>query len=155
MNYQVVPIKGRMMMSPIKEQIINENQTFGWSPTQTLADFENEHSEYYCLLNQEELIGYIALHHILDEATINMVYIKKDARKKGLATHLLNYVLEQLRHRDFEHLFLEVRASNTPAIKIYERAEFEPLVVRKNYYQNPTEDAWIMQKKLSKGAHHD
>lgn len=151
MECQVVAIKGRMMMSPIKEQIVAENQTFGWTDEQTLADFANEHSEYYCLMSEKSLIGYVGLHHILDEATINMIYIQPKYRQKGLATSLLNYVLEQLAYRAIRHLFLEVRESNHSAIKLYRRAGFERLISRQNYYQNPTENAIIMQKKIEEG----
>ena len=45
-------------------------------------------------------------------------------------------------------LYLEVRASNTPAISCYEKNAWETIGTRKNYYKNPTEDAVLMHKQL-------
>ncbi|MBK0347294.1 ribosomal protein S18-alanine N-acetyltransferase [Aerococcaceae bacterium zg-ZJ1578] len=148
MEYKVVPIKGRQMMSPIKEQIVSFNQTFGWSVEQSEADFANEHSEYYCLVDKDVVLGYISLHHVLDEVSINHVFIHTDYRKQGLASALVAFVIEQLAYRQVKHLFLEVRAKNEVAIRLYETSGFELLGRRKNYYQNPVEDALIYQKKV-------
>ncbi|MBS4462076.1 ribosomal protein S18-alanine N-acetyltransferase [Aerococcaceae bacterium zg-B36] len=148
MEYKVVPIKGRQMMSPIKEQIVSFNQTFGWSAEQSEADFVNEHSEYYCLVDKDVVLGYISLHHVLDEVSINHVFIHTDYRKQGLASALVAFVIEQLAYRQVKHLFLEVRSKNEAAIRLYESSGFELLGRRKNYYQNPVEDALIYQKKV-------
>ena len=43
---------------------------------------------------------------------------------------------------------MEVRASNAPAITLYEKLDFKPIGLRKNYYRNPKEDALILQKEL-------
>lgn len=152
MQYHVVPIKGKLMLSPIKEQVMTANEIFGWNYDQTLADFNNDYSEYYCMVVEERLIGYIGLHHILDEASINQVFIQPEYRGHHLATELLQFVLEQLHYRQIKHVFLEVRASNLPAIRLYQQANFELLTKRKNYYHAPVEDALIFQKSLSKGA---
>lgn len=146
--YHVVPIRGRAMLSPIKEQVLVANKTFSWSEQQSLEDMDNPHSEYYCLMDKERLLGYVGLHHILDEVNLNMVYVEPDFRNRGLASQLLTFTLEQLRHRGVKHLFLEVRKSNANAIKLYERVGFVTLIIRSKYYQNPIEDALIMQLKL-------
>ena len=49
---------------------------------------------------------------------------------------------------DTEEIFLEVRESYTPAIKLYEKCGFERLSVRKNFYSNPTENAIVMRKRM-------
>lgn len=150
MSYKVVAIKGTFMMSPIKEQIIEANQTFGWSPAQTVADFANDVSEYYCLVDKEKLLGFVSLHHILSEVSINTVYIEPSKCRQGLATALLDYVLVQLKARNVQSLFLEVRTSNQGAIRLYQNAGFETIATRKNYYQHPIEDALILQLSLVK-----
>ena len=48
-----------------------------------------------------------------------------------------------------ERIFLEVRVSNTPAIALYEKMRFENLGIRKNFYDHPREDAYIMSCELS------
>lgn len=148
MNLTVVPIKGKQMISPIKEQLMTANQAFGWNEQQTMDDFNNDFSEYYCLMKQETLIGFIGLHHLFDEVSINTVFIDPQWRKQQLASYLLAYVLEQLQYRQVKHVFLEVRASNEAAIKLYRRQHFQLLTTRKEYYQFPKEDAFIFQKLL-------
>lgn len=150
MTFHVVPIKGQMMISPLKEQIINANQDFGWTPDQTASDFKNAYSEYYCLVEKEILLGYIGLHRLGEEATINMIYIRPKDRGKGLGKQLLAFTLDQLQARQVHHLFLEVRASNRPAIGLYRGAGFDTLTIRKAYYRQPVEDALIMQLNLRK-----
>jgi ribosomal-protein-alanine N-acetyltransferase len=56
---------------------------------------------------------------------------------------------DQLRNKGSICLVLEVRASNDPAIKLYEKLEFAQIGRRKNYYRNPKEDAIIMRKEWS------
>lgn len=152
MELKVVPIKGNVMLSPIKEQLIEANRAFRWNAQQTLADFDNEHSEYYCLVNKEILVGYIGLHKIFDEVSINTVWIKETMRKQKLATMLLQFVLEQLHYRKIQSIFLEVRASNEAAIRLYQKFDFMLITRRKDYYQHPLEDALIFQKILEKGV---
>lgn len=143
-----------MMISPIKEQIVEASKIFGWRENQTLEDFNNDFSEYYCLVDQEQLIGYVAIHHIFDEVSINQVFIDDKVRNKGLGTELLEFVLNQLSARGVINVFLEVRESNLAALKIYEKVKFDIITKRKNYYKDPQEDAIILQKILKKGEQH-
>lgn len=150
MEYHVVPIKGTQMLSPIKEQVIAANENFGWTVQQSLSDFQNEQSEYYCLVEKENLLGYLGLHRFLDEASINMVYIAPPNRQRGLALSLVIFTIDQLAARGVKHLFLEVRVSNQAAINLYSKAGFIAITQRKNYYNHPVEDALIMQKQVMK-----
>ena len=49
---------------------------------------------------------------------------------------------------NINEIFLEVRASNEPAIKLYSSFGYEQIAVRKRFYSNPIEDAIIMKKKV-------
>ena len=155
MEYKVVPIKGQRMISPIKEQVIEKARAFGWQPHQVEGDLNHPFSEYYCLMHAKELMGFVALHHIFEEAAINLVYIDPAYRQKGLGTSLLQFVEDQLRARGLENIFLEVRKSNFPAQKLYEKNHYQYLTTRKNYYNHPPEDAIIYQKSLGKGVTYD
>jgi ribosomal-protein-alanine N-acetyltransferase len=67
---------------------------------------------------------------------------------KGLGFKLLDASLAMLKNNPVQ-IFLEVRESNTPAIKLYEKADFHQIDLRKNYYPNPDgskEHAIIMVK---------
>lgn len=150
MDVKVVPFRGLLVPDVLRAQIIAGNQAaFGWTAAMTEADFTNPQSEYYVMLEaRDQLLAYVSLHHIFDEATINTVYVEPAWRQVGLGARLMDFVLEQLAARDILNLFLEVRALNVPARALYKRAGFEELVVRKGYYHDPADDAVIMQKRL-------
>lgn len=154
LNLKVIPFHGAELTDVLRAQLITANQAeFAWSAAMSEADFANEHAEYYVMVRGlDELVAYVSLHHILDEATINTVYVAPEWRQYGLGTRLLAFVLEQLEARAILNLFLEVRADNTAARALYSGAGFDELVVRHGYYHAPTDDAIIMQKQLVRKA---
>lgn len=154
LNLKVIPFHGAELTDVLRAQLITANQAeFAWSAAMSEADFANEHAEYYVMVRGlDELVAYVSLHHILDEATINTVYVTPDWRQYGLGTRLLAFVLEQLEARAIFNLFLEVRAGNTAARALYTGAGFDELVVRRGYYHAPSDDAIIMQKQLVRGT---
>lgn len=70
-------------------------------------------------------------------------------RGRGVATLLLDHVLERARQEKLGALFLEVRTSNARALELYRRRGFEQVGVRPSYYRNPTEDARILRLDLT------
>ena len=154
LNLKVIPFHGAELTDVLRAQLITANQAeFAWSAAMSEADFANEHAEYYVMVRGlDELVAYVSLRHILDEATINTVYVTPDWRQYGLGTRLLAFVLEQLEARAILNLFLEVRAGNTAARALYTGAGFDELVVRRGYYHAPSDDAIIMQKQLVRGT---
>ncbi|HEU4611698.1 MAG TPA: ribosomal protein S18-alanine N-acetyltransferase [Kofleriaceae bacterium] len=81
--------------------------------------------------------------HILALAT------HPDYRGRGIARQLLDHVLDVARQTGCSLATLEVRRSNVPAIKLYERAGFKTVHVRARYYQDDDEDALVMLRGLS------
>lgn len=154
LNLKVIPFRGIELPEVLRAQIIEANQaTFAWSAAMSEADFANQQAEYYVMVHErDELLAYVSLHHVLDEATINTVYVKPAWRQLGLGLRLFNFVLDQLAAREILNLFLEVRAGNAPARALYVAAGFEELVVRRGYYSKPADDAVIMQKRLANVA---
>ena len=65
-------------------------------------------------------------------------------RRRGIARMLVEELIRQL---DAYQLSLEVRASNAPAIALYEALGFHQVGLRRNYYRNPKEDALILRKE--------
>ena len=142
-HYQVVPFTGAQLPEAFRQVIIEGNQALHWNEAQSRDDFQLDQAEYYLLLD------HVGLHHVLDEATLNLVYIRPDLRGQGLGRQLLDFVLNQLAPRGIRHVFLEVRQANAAALGLYQQAGFETLIVRPRYYQDPVDDAVIMQKMLS------
>ena len=95
-----------------------------------------------------EVVGFCILQPVLDEANLLLMAIDPSQQGKGLGYHLLEESIQLLKNNPVQ-IFLEVRESNTPAIKLYEKAGFHQIDLRKNYYPNPDgsrEHAIIMVK---------
>lgn len=69
-------------------------------------------------------------------------------RGRGLASWFLDALLAEIRERGVRTLFLEVRASNEPALRLYRTIGFQEVGRRSGYYTHPPEDALIMLKEL-------
>ncbi len=87
--------------------------------------------------------GFLTAQQIADSADINNVAVHPDKRRQSVGSLLLKEFLAMM--EDSVQIFLEVRASNIPAIGLYEAHGFRRVGMRKRYYTNPTEDAIIMQ----------
>ena len=73
--------------------------------------------------------------------------MNKEHLKKGIATLLLNTLEKELKAKQTESIFLEVRTSNIPAINLYTKLNYNKISTRTKYYDN-LEDANIMKKDL-------
>ena len=102
-------------------------------------------SNYLVVIDGDRnLVGYCGYYSVLDEAEITNVAIAPCYRKKGYAKLMLIELIEQAKSNGIRTVVLEVRFSNTDAIGLYERLGFQKLGVRKNFYEQPKEDAIIM-----------
>jgi [ribosomal protein S18]-alanine N-acetyltransferase len=83
-----------------------------------------------------------------DQAHINNLAVLPELRGRGLGTQLLAAIIAEAAHLGATMLTLEVRASNKPALQLYQKAGFRQYGVRKNYYTKPVEDALILSFML-------
>ena len=98
--------------------------------------------------NPQQVIGYGGFWIVFDEAHITNIAIKSDFRGHRLG-HLLMETMQQIaRLKGAERMTLEVRVSNTNALKLYHRLNFKEEGVRKRYYSDNNEDALIMWCEL-------
>lgn len=98
----------------------------------------------WTLLVGEEIAGYIFYHGFGDEMVIINVAVKPCYQGSGLGDFMLRTSLEMMKETGVTRFFLDVRVSNTPARKLYEKYGFVSLGIRKNYYSHPEEDAIVM-----------
>jgi [ribosomal protein S18]-alanine N-acetyltransferase len=98
----------------------------------------------------KRLSGYIAARINADELHINNIGVRAEARRRGLGIALLNLALDIGASCGAHLAVLEVRAGNTAAQTLYERAGFRLVGERRNYYKSPVENALIMTKPLSR-----
>jgi ribosomal-protein-alanine N-acetyltransferase len=92
------------------------------------------------------LVGYLIISRYADAWHVMNVAVHEDYRGQGIATRLLNRLFELTAGDDRRGYTLEVRVSNSGAIKLYERLGFVPRGIRRGYYTDNREDALIMWK---------
>jgi ribosomal-protein-alanine N-acetyltransferase len=80
------------------------------------------------------------------EAYIQTIAVAPQAQRHGIGEALLVELLEEADRRRCDHVDLEVRADNRPAITLYERHGFAPIAVRRGYYQPSGADAVVMRR---------
>lgn len=104
--------------------------------------------------NGDTMIGFYIGEKAGPDFTLMDICVAPSEQGKGIAKQLLSQFIEYGEQQNAENLFLEVRESNTPAIKLYENAGFIEMSVRKNYYpsdnlaKNGFEDAILMGMAL-------
>ena len=90
-------------------------------------------------------MGALLTQNICPEFEVLRIATHPDYRKRGVAKALLSAHTETAKQKGYTKGFLEVRESNTPAKAFYQNAGYLSTGRRKNYYQNPTEDAILME----------
>lgn len=91
-----------------------------------------------------EIVGYIGMYVSFGEGEITNVAVRESARGKGTGVALVSAVQRLASEKEINRIVLEVRASNAPAIHVYEKMGFVKLGIRKDFYEFPREDADIM-----------
>ncbi len=95
-------------------------------------------------------IGYCGIYLSADEGEITNVAVRPDHRKQGIADAILIEMLSESQKRGAQTIYLEVRESNLPAQKLYEKHGFVSCGIRKNFYRKPTEHAIVMSYDLTR-----
>lgn len=118
-----------------------------WSEKSVGEELQNELSLWLVAMEGERLAGYVGSQTVLGETDMMNVAVDPDFRRQGLGNKLIQSLIEQLKAGGSHCLTLEVRASNTPAIALYEKLGFQEIGRRPKYYRNPREDALILRKE--------
>jgi ribosomal-protein-alanine N-acetyltransferase len=99
-----------------------------------------------------DLIGYVINSRYVDAWHIMNVAVAPDHQRRGVATRLLERLIELTRGDERRGYTLEVRVSNEAAIRLYEQLGFEPRGIRRGYYTDNREDALIMWRDAAISA---
>ena len=118
-----------------------------WSEKSVASELNNPLSLWLVAQEGERLAGYVGSQTVLDETDMMNIAVHPDYRRCGVARQLVEELVAGLKRRGSRCLTLEVRASNDPARKLYEKLGFQQIGLRKNYYRNPREDALILRKE--------
>lgn len=112
-----------------------------WSDASLLREISNPISVFLTARIGEALCGYVSAQTVAGECYIGNVAVDPSFRRRGVAEKLLSVLIGRMRSAGFEFVTLEVRVSNVPAVRLYEKLGFVPVGYRKNYYSAPVEDA--------------
>ena len=123
-----------------------ERQNFSepWPDIAVRGELTNKLALWLVAVEDGEVVGYVGSQTVLQEADMMNIAVADAHRRRGIARMLVEELIRQL---DAYQLTLEVRASNTPAIALYEKMGFGQVGLRKNYYRKPKEDALILRKE--------
>ncbi|MBP2196391.1 ribosomal protein S18-alanine N-acetyltransferase [Pantoea cypripedii] len=129
--------------------IERRSHAFPWSE-QTFASNQGERFLNLRFAAEGKLVAFAITQVVLDEASLFNIAVDPDFQRRGYARQLLQHLIAELEKRDVMTLWLEVRASNLPAIALYEQLEFHQVSRRPNYYPTASgrEDAIIMALTL-------
>ena len=119
-----------------------------WSERSIASELDNRLSFWLVAVDDDRVVGYVGSQSVLGETDMMNIAVHPDCRRLGIAEQLVRSLVDALKEKGNHGLMLEVRVSNEPARKLYEKLGFSQVGLRKNYYRNPREDALILRKEL-------
>lgn len=136
----------RMTEEDLAEVIVIERDSFSdpWREEDFRSSLQDEKNGYLVAVIDGHVVGYCGCWGIAGEGDIYNVAVKKEFRRQHIGEKLLRTLIETSVARGITSFTLEVRASNTAAISLYQSLGFEPAGIRKDFYSKPKEDAVIM-----------
>ena len=133
---------------PAVERIEQTCFSDAWSEKLLSDMLESEWDEAWVLADKKNsVIGYANFRFLAGEGELMRIAVLPEYRGHGESKKLMDRLEISAKEKEAPDLTLEVRAGNTPAINLYKSYGFQAEAVRKNYYQNPVEDALIMWKR--------
>ena len=132
------------------EQVLPiEDDLFGaekWSPGMFWNELAQRHF-YLVAMDEEEIAGYAGL-AVIDpsEAWVQNIAVRRQSQRHGVGRQLLEALLAEAKRRAVTRTLLEVAVDNAPAQRLYATYDFEPVGLRRGYYQPSNTDALVMMR---------
>ena len=114
-----------------------------WSAAALAEELDNPPAVFLAAVEGEDVLGYVGMHHVVDEGFITNVAVSPEARRRGVARALLAALAAYGREHGLYRITLEVRVSNAAARGLYESEGYRLDGIRPKFYSHPTEDAAI------------
>lgn len=123
--------------------------TSSWNKSDFLYEIlENQFSFNFVLENDDIIVGYVGVWLIYEQSQITTIGVDPHYQRRGYGKELMRAMIDLASQHGCEVMSLEVRVSNELAILLYESLGFEKQAIRKDYYQDNHEDAYLMIKRL-------
>ena len=133
--------------------VMLEAELFGtdaWSEDLVRDELTARHRSYFVAVDEDDaVVGYAGLYAVGTEADVQTIAVIPEMRGQGLGAQLLQTLFTRSAQLGVRQLFLEVRADNEAARRLYARFGFEAIGERPGYYQPGNVSAVVMKKTLS------
>ena len=118
--------------------------------TREMLESQLPDGQHVFLVAEEDgkILGYVGMMFVLDEGSIANVAVDPAARRRGIGRSLIAELIWRAQALALSFVTLEVREHNEPAIRLYAGFGFEPVGLRKQYYDAPKENALLMTRYL-------
>lgn len=118
-----------------------------WSPAMFWSELANGHHYRVAVDGDDAVLGYAGLAGAPpDEVWVQNIAVRRDAQRRGVGRALLEELLAEAARRDARSTLLEVAVDNAAAQRLYATYGFEPIGVRRGYYQPSNTDALVMRR---------
>jgi [ribosomal protein S18]-alanine N-acetyltransferase len=146
-----------MRPADLDDVLVLERSLFGeeaWSRLMLEGELaEQPRSRYYLVADDDGVItGYAGLLVAANQADVVTLAVAADRWGQGVGSALLEALLAEAARRRCTEVFLEVRADNTRAQRLYRRYGFNQIGIRKGYYQPSGADALVMRRDAAGGT---
>ena len=141
------PVLRRMTLSDVPAVHRLEEAIFSmpWNEKDFVYEMtENKVARYLVIEEAGEIKAFAGAHIILDQAHVTNIAVRQDCRGRGLGRMITYALMQYASNLGAEYLTLEVRQSNVKAQNLYNSLGFVKVNVRKRYYEDTGEDAWLM-----------
>ena len=140
-----------MLTSKIDSLILQEFYNHYNSETNSYIDIleEEKTNPYltYCFyLGNNKILGYITYLDIYDRFEISNIYVLREFRGNGIASKMLQFVIDEGLNKKINNITLEVNSKNTSAIALYHKYGFKEVAIRSGYYSGT--DGILMEKEM-------
>ncbi|MGY3779117.1 ribosomal protein S18-alanine N-acetyltransferase [Isobaculum melis] len=119
-----------------------------WKPALFIEELQNQKAYYFAFYQKEVLLGFAGCHKVIDEVEVLSVAVAPEVKGVKIGEQLMLALIYEARNWQCTQILLEVRASNEPAQKLYQKVGFTQIGLRKKYYHAPQEDGIIMSLQL-------
>ncbi|MCX7799836.1 MAG: ribosomal protein S18-alanine N-acetyltransferase [Fimbriimonadales bacterium] len=131
------------LLAPVLE-IERASNPAPWSEASFRAEIGSTEGEFLVLLVDQRPVGFGGYWSVVDEAHITNVAVEPESRRQGWGRRIMEELLRRAANRGMRCSTLEVRASNHPAVRLYESLGYQAVARRRRYYPDNGEDALVM-----------
>lgn len=140
-----------MLTSKIDSLILQEFYNHYNSETNSYIDIlkegkTNPYLKYCFYVGNNKILGYITYLDIYDRFEISNIYVLREFRGNGIASKMLQFVIDEGLNKKINNITLEVNSKNTSAIALYHKYGFKEVAIRSGYYSGT--DGILMEKEM-------